>query len=285
MMLALARWAMRGPLQSIVIALLAGLVPWLFWFSAAISALVTLRRGLVPAAPVFIAAALPAGWWWTQGDPVPLATVLLVTLMATLLRARVRWGEALIGASLTSALMVQLGIFLPPGGAGPLLESIRQNAPELDARLNDIAAQGVSTEQLAGLVIGGITGLVVMLAATACLALARSWQSGLYNPDGFRAEFHAFRLSSRETLVLAACGVLGVLLNVPAVLLLLWIPLLVAGIALVHGYIGLKGMSGLWLIGIYFLLLTAWPTILILLLLALIDVFADFRARLAGSHR
>ncbi|WP_158775228.1 hypothetical protein [Cobetia sp. L2A1] len=284
-MLALARWAMRGPLQSIVIALLAGLVPWLFWFSAAISALVTLRRGLVPAAPVFIAAALPAGWWWTQGDPVPLATVLLVTLMATLLRARVRWGEALIGASLTSALMVQLGIFLPPGGAGPLLESIRQNAPELDARLNDIAAQGVSTEQLAGLVIGGITGLVVMLAATACLALARSWQSGLYNPGGFRAEFHAFRLSSRETLVLAACGVLGVLLNVPAVLLLIWIPLLVAGIALVHGYIGLKGMSGLWLIGIYFLLLTAWPTILILLLLALIDVFADFRARLAGSHR
>ncbi|MGO2414672.1 MAG: hypothetical protein ACTH7H_02815, partial [Cobetia crustatorum] len=227
-MLALARWAMRGPLQSIVIALLAGLVPWLFWFCAAISALVTLRRGLAPAAPVFIAAALPAGWWWTQGDPVPLATVLLVTLMATLLRARVRWGEALIGASLTSALMVQLGIFLPPGGAGPLLESIRQNAPELDARLNDIAAQGVSTEQLAGLVIGGITGLVVMLAATACLALARSWQSGLYNPGGFRDEFHAFRLSLREILVLAACGILGVLLNVPAVLLLVWIPLLVA---------------------------------------------------------
>ncbi len=124
-----------------------------------------------------------------------------------------------------------------------------------------------------------------MLAATACLALARSWQSGLYNPGGFRDEFHAFRLSLREILVLAACGILGVLLNVPAVLLLVWIPLLVAGIALVHGYIGLKGMSGLWLIGIYFLLLTTWPTILILLLLALTDVFADFRARLAGSHR
>lgn len=285
MMLALARWAMRGPLQCIAIALLTGIVPWFFWFSAAISALVTLRRGLAPAAPVVIAAAVPAGWWWVQGDPVPLATVLLVTLMATLLRARVRWGEALIGASLTAALMVQSGIFLPPGGAGPLLESIRKNVPELDARLNDFAAQGVPTEQLAGLVIGGITGLVVLLAATGCLALARSWQSGLYNPGGFRSEFHAFRLSLPEILILAACGIIGVLLNVPAVLLLIWIPLLVAGIALVHGYIGLKGMSGLWLVGVYFMMLTTWPTILILLLLALVDVFADFRARLAGSHR
>ena len=127
--------------------------------------------------------------------------------------------------------------------------------------------------------------LSALLAATACLALARSWQSGLYNPGGFRSEFHAFRLSLPEILILAACGIIGVFLDVPAVLLLIWIPLFVAGIALVHGYIGLKGMSGLWLVGVYFLLLTTWPTILILLLLALVDVFADLRARLAGSHR
>ena len=60
---------------------------------------------------------------------------------------------------------------------------------------------------------------------------------------------------------------------------------IVCGVALVHGFIGLKGMSGFWLVGFYALLLTTWPTILILLLLALVDVFADFRARLAGSHR
>lgn len=85
-MLALARWLMRGTPYAVGGAALASLVPWLFWLGAAIAALVTLRKGFAPALPVIIAAALPAGFWWAQGDVIPLASVLLVTLMSVILR-------------------------------------------------------------------------------------------------------------------------------------------------------------------------------------------------------
>lgn len=283
-MLPLARWVMRGTPQAAGAAILAAIVPWLFWFSAAVAALVTLRRGLGPAMPVILAAALPSGWWWIQGDAIPLSSVLMVTLMATILRARMRWSEALIAGALVGAAMIQLGIFLPPGGAGPLLEQLRQSSPEIERTLGELTSQGVATEQLATLLIGGVTGLVVLLAAVACLALARSWQAGLYNPGGFRSEFHGLRLAGKEIALLIGLGVLGMVLALPALAMLAWVPLLVSGVALIHGLIGLKGMNGLWLVAFYVLLLTTWPMILIVLLLGFIDTFADFRGRLARSQ-
>lgn len=282
-MLPVARWLMRGTPYAVGAAVLTAVVPWLFWFSAAIAALMTLRRGLAPAMPVVAAAAVPSGWWWAQGDPIPLACVLLVTLMATVLRSRMRWSEALIVGALAAAAMVQIGIFVPQGGAGPLLEQVRQNSAEVDRMLREFASQGLDTEHLAALLIGGVTGLIVLLAAVACLALARSWQAGLYNPGGFREEFHALRLAPRELAVLVVLGVIGMVLGIPALAMLSWVPLLVAGVALLHGFIGLKGMNGLWLVAFYILLITTWPMILIVLLLAFIDSLADFRARLARS--
>ncbi len=70
---------MQGLPQATIGAAVSTLVPWLFWLGAAIAALVTLRRGLSSALPVIVAAALPAGWWWSQGDVIPLSSVLLVT--------------------------------------------------------------------------------------------------------------------------------------------------------------------------------------------------------------
>ncbi len=66
--------------------------------------------------------------------------------------------------------------------------------------------------------------------------------------------------------------------------MLVWVPLLVAGIALVHGFIGLKGMHGVWLGIFYVLLIFTWPMILIVLLVALLDSFVDFRARLGHGN-
>ncbi|WP_136253762.1 hypothetical protein [Onishia niordana] len=282
-MLSIARWMMRGLPYAAGGAALSGLVPWLFWMSAAIAGLVTLRQGMASALPVIIAAGLPAGWWWVQGDVIPLATLLLVTLMAVVLRERLSWPEALIGGSLAGAAMIQLGVFLPPGGTEALLDQLSQSSPEVQQMLDELTRQGISTEALATLVIGGVSGIIVLLLAVACLAMARGWQAGLYNPGGFREEFHALRLTPRELVTLVVLGIIGSLLALPGLAILAWVPLLIAGIALIHGIIGLKGMKGLWLVVFYALLITTWPTILIVLLLALIDTFADFRTRLARS--
>ncbi|GEK45863.1 hypothetical protein PRZ61_06235 [Halomonas pacifica] len=282
-MLPFARWLMRGTPQAVAAAAIAALVPWLFWLSAAIAALVTLRRGMAPALPVILAAALPSGWWWMQGDVIPLSCVLLATLMAVVLRARMRWSEALIVGALAAAGMVQLGVFVPPGGVGPLLEQLRQGSAEVDAMLRELASQGIATEQLATLLVGGVTGVMVSLTAVGCLALGRAWQAGLYNPGGFREEFHGLRLAPREFAILLVLGIVGLVLGLPALAMLAWVPLLVAGIALIHGIIGIKGMNGLWLVAFYVLLIATWPTILIVLLLAMIDSVADLRGRLVRS--
>ncbi|TLF51552.1 hypothetical protein FEI13_07725 [Halomonas urmiana] len=283
-MLPVARWLMRGTPYAALGAAAGTAIPWLFWLGAAVVGLVTLRQGMAASLPVILAAAAPAGLWWTQGDVIPLASVLLVTLMAVVLRARLSWGEAIIAGTLAGAGMIQLGIFLPPGGAAFVLEQLRQGSPDIAAMLSELSAQGMDTEHLAGLMISGVTALIVLLAAVACLALARGWQAGLYNPGGFREEFHALRLLPRELAMLVMLGVLGGVLGLPALGMLAWVPLLVAGIALVHGVIGLKGMNGLWLVAFYVLLITTWPMILIVLLMAFIDTFADFRGRLARSH-
>ncbi|MDN3524272.1 hypothetical protein QWY79_03200 [Halomonas sabkhae] len=283
-MLPVARWLMQGLPQAMLGAAVSTVVPWLFWLGAAIAALMTLRKGLASALPVIIAAAIPAGWWWSQGDVVPLSSILLVTLMAVVLRARMRWSEALIVGALGSALMIQAGSFTPPGSSEALLEQLRQGAPQIATMLDDLASQGVDTRELADLLMGGVTGLVVLLMAVACLALARSWQAGLYNPGGFREEFHALRLSPRELLVLLGVGVAGVVLDMPGLGMLIWIPLLIAGIALVHGFIGLKGMHGIWLGVFYVMLIFTWPMILIVLLVALLDSFANIRARIGSGN-
>ena len=283
-MLPVARWLMQGLPQAMLGAAVSTVVPWLFWLGAAIAALMTLRKGLASALPVIIAAAIPAGWWWSQGDVVPLSSILLVTLMAVVLRARMCWSEALIVGALGGALMIQAGSFTPPGSSEALLEQLRQGAPQIATMLDDLASQGVDTRELADLLMGGVTGLVVLLMAVACLALARSWQAGLYNPGGFREEFHALRLSPRELLVLLGVGVAGVVLDMPGLGMLIWIPLLIAGIALVHGFIGLKGMHGIWLGVFYVMLIFTWPMILIVLLVALLDSFANIRARIGSGN-
>ena len=283
-MLTIARWVMRGTPYASGGAAVATLIPWLFWLGAAIAALVTLRRGLSSALPVIVAAAVPSGWWWMEGEVITLSLVLMVTLMAVVLRSRLRWSEALIVGALAGAVMIQLGIFLPPGGTGEMLDQLRQASPEVERLLTELGSQGLDAEQLAGLLIGGVTGLIVLIAAVACLALARSWQAGLYNPGGFREEFHALRLAPRELAVLVVLGAIGAVLGLPGLGMLLWVPLLVAGIALVHGFIGLKGMNGLWLVAFYLLLITTWPMILIVLLLAFIDAFANIRGRLASRN-
>ena len=175
-------------------------------------------------------------------------------------------------------------MFLPKADTALMLEQLRQSSSEVAAMLDELAAQGLDASRLAELVISGVTGLVVMLAAVACLALARSWQAGLYNPGGFREEFHALRLTPRELILLVVLVIAGTLLGLPGIGMLAWIPLLMAGIGLTHGVVGRKGMNGLWLVAFYLLLITTWPMILIVLVVALIDTFADFRGRLGHNN-
>ena len=69
-MRALAEFLMRGPKQAVIVAVIAAALPLMFWLSAAVLTLVTLRKGVGEGVNVLVWALLPAiAWWIKLGDP------------------------------------------------------------------------------------------------------------------------------------------------------------------------------------------------------------------------
>jgi cellulose synthase/poly-beta-1,6-N-acetylglucosamine synthase-like glycosyltransferase len=123
-----------------------------------------------------------------------------------------------------------------------------------------------------------------MFLSIVLLMLARWMQAALYNPGGFKQEFHKLRVEQKAGLILIAAMLLasfGVLIPEAWVLYLV-IPLLFSGIALVHAVVAIKNLSRMWLVTFYVLLMLP-ITVQMLVLFALIDSWYDFRSRLQGS--
>ena len=112
-------------------------------------------------------------------------------------------------------------------------------------------------------------------------------QAALYNPGGFRQEFHRFRLD-RALAYVALPFLLGVFFTGGGLAdffrdgaLLIGSAYLVQGMALVHGISGAVGASQAWLVGFYVLLVIAMPqAVVIVATLGYVDAWLDFRARL-----
>jgi hypothetical protein len=113
--------------------------------------------------------------------------------------------------------------------------------------------------------------------------LARSWQAKLYNPGGFRKEFHALRLSPATAVICVVIMVGGSVIGLNP-MLMGWaggLPLFLAALALVHGTVGRKELSVQWLVLFYMALVFLGPSLMILLLvLAFVDSWLDIRGRI-----
>ncbi|MFL1404138.1 hypothetical protein ACJO2E_02180 [Marinobacter sp. M1N3S26] len=281
-MRALAQYVMRGPLQAGGVAALATAIPYLSWIGAAVVGLVVLRLGPVQGLNIGLWALLPAlGWAWFGNEPSVIAVLLLVYLMAAVLRGTMSWERSLLAGS---ALGLVIGLLLPSLFSDMLaavtdafLEIYQWAYPDMAAQLGEDFRPAVRS-MVNGLMPGTYLGMAV-----AVIMLSRYWQAALYNPGGFRREFHGFRLSRG---VAAVCVLLLLVAPMAGInpLLLGWVaglPLLVAGIALVHGVVGLKKASNLWLVAFYALLVVQGFTIsLLLMLLAIVDSWLDIRRRI-----
>ncbi len=130
-------------------------------------------------------------------------------------------------------------------------------------------------------------GLVLILS----ILLARWWQSQLYNPGGFGAEFRALRLP--RWLVFPVVGLLlAGLTGIASVggtfladLLLIGVVLyMIQGLAALHAISHLRSGKRWWLFAIYFgfLALTV-PTVTCLALLGVVDTFLNVRPKRTGT--
>lgn len=283
----LAAFIMRSRLHAIAVVTGASVLPLLAWLGGAALGLVALRRGPVEGSLV-AALSLALLAIWTQlafGSPVAalqpaLEFWLPVLALAAWLRRSVSLASTLRLAAGMAALLV-LGLHL----AYP--DQAAYWAPVLDA-YGEIIGQGSpqaleSWQQLRGRlepVMTGLWALSLMMVALLTLFLARWLQARLYNPGGFRREFHALNLGRVAALpAVLALGLAG--FNGAG----LWADLAVVvgavfvfqALAFCHAAVAARGLSTGWLVGAYLLLPALFELFMVF---GIADAAFDWRRRL-----
>ncbi|MBO0496763.1 MULTISPECIES: hypothetical protein [unclassified Pseudomonas] len=288
-MRALAEFIMRGRVQATLVVAGCAALPLLYWLGAAAGCLVLLRRGLKDALGVLALGLLPALIWWLQlGDPRVLLVLLGSSSLALVLRASESWVRTLlVSVALGLVYSVMLGAAFRPQIEGLSQEIVKI----LPMALGDLYQQLSVDERarFASLIAPVLTGLIAALlqvVSVLSLIVGRYWQALLYNPGGFGREFRSIRIPAGPAMLLLACMVVGPNFGPQMALLapICSVPLVFAGLALIHGLVARKRLAKFWLVGLYVTLLLFMQLIYpLLVVLAIIDGLIDFRGRLASK--
>jgi hypothetical protein len=283
-MRALAEFIMRGRMQATLVVVVSAALPLLFWLSAAAGCLVLLRRGLSDALGILVWALLPAIGWWYFGEPRTLLVLLGALGLALVLRANPSWNRVLLCCV---ALGLVYGLVLGAVFREPI-EAMALELQKLMPQMLDGVHQQMSVDERARLdsliapVLTGLIAALLQIVSLLSLMLGRFWQAQLYNPGGFGREFRALRLPIPLAMLLLGCMLLGPNLGPQMAMLtpLSSVPLVFAGIALLHGLVAQGRLGKFWLVGLYItLLLFMQLTYPLLVVLAIVDSLFDFRGR------
>lgn len=280
----LAGFILRGPMQAAVVAVGAMVLPFLFWLAAASAGLVMLRLGPRQGLMIGLWAALPAAaWLWVGMDPAPLAVLLITMVICAVLQVTVSWEKALVAGAAVAIVIAQGLPFIAPAFFEELISTAQQVYGDMNAGMMENLPEDVEREAVIRTMMIAVLGLLNYALAIASSLLARGWQARLFNPGGLQREFHEFRLSAPTALALLVLMAVGEFLGLNGTLLLLVLalPLLLAGLALVHGTLAKRGLSGGWLVGFYIAVVVLVPWLfLVLVFAAVIDSWLDIRQRL-----
>jgi Predicted membrane protein (DUF2232) len=298
----LASFVMQGRSQAVMVisalALVSLLLPPLSVLSSAAVALVTLRKGLRDGLTVtllgFAACALLA--LLVQVDVIAVVGFTLLPWIPVLILAMLLRSRGSLALTITVALLFGLLVIVVYYAQfddpivewrkllEPFFQSLGQDQnlePEQQKRLLDVLSRWMTGMMAAGF----------FLQLMVSLLLARWWQSLLYNPGGFRSEFHQLRLP--RTLAMLAVGVIGLLLLDTGIgspvleymAMLLIAAYLLQGLALAHGLRAQIDANQGWLIVMYILLFIAMPHMVITLATAgIADAWLDLRSRFGKSN-
>ena len=301
-MKALAAFIVSGRWQAVFITTACGvislLLPWLGgmlnYLAAAVVALVTLHVGMLPGLQVlFVATTVTVLVYQLVGVQalVGLVMVLLLWLPCWMASAVLQktggLGQALSAATLFGVclLLVVYGLY---GDPAPwwlqqlqLIESTLEEAGVSFPGLAEADLQQDVAALLTGVILASLTVGVI-----ASLLLARWWQSILVHPGGFREEFYSLRLGYAAGLVTLAVMVMarltqGAFSDFSAQLaMILLVPYLLVGLAIIHSLLKQFNRGNGWLIVIYILLAIVPQVMLLLAAGGLMDTWIDFRRRL-----
>jgi len=276
---AFLEFVMRGPVQAIVVAMMATAMPLMSWLGGAVVALITLSQGVTSGAKVFVCAMLPALYWWVSaGDPGAAWILILSMVLSEVLRRTVSWDKTLTIGAVWALIMGSLIPVLMPEFVAELVELTgklySKFNPEVITQLGDDFQSYFSA-----LWVGSLATSYFGFALVSVM-LGRSWQARLYNPGGFQKEFHELRLSpwvaSILFLVMIAAGLYSS--DLLMIVMVASIPLIIAGLALFHGTIAKRKMNSQWIVVFYMILVFFGSGLCVLLiLLAVADSWLNLR--------
>jgi len=275
---------MRGRMQALLVTVVGASSMLFCWISAAVIALITLRKGAGEGAWLLMWALLPAGFLLLyMGDSGPVAMLAGAMVLALVLRTTV-------SLPLTMLASVAIGIFTGLGlvaFGGQLLDQLVAFFAEFLANLEQQLAQGDAKEVLltppTALQVAGMLGAVSAVSSVLCLLLGRYWQAALYNPGGFGEEFRGLYLPPVYSagLVLPALALVALGAEYRTWAMILVVPLTFAGLALVHARAKWRGQGTAWLTVFYLAWLVLDPVKLVVVVAAIADSWVGFRQRWA----
>ena len=275
----LAEYVMLGRRQAIIFVLLSGFFPLLYFFSAAVVALVTLRKGSNEGFLILLWSLLPAGLLWAMGDTSPVFLMLGTYLLALMLRKSSSWQRVILLATVFG-LATQFSLVFQGEYQAQIQQVVDQG---LQAQVNQSSQAQYTSEQIVDLLFS-FYGAYHTFMVVICVMIGRWWQAMLYNPGGFRQEFHSLRFDPRIMVFLLGLILAG-LMDIPP--LDGWLPLfcvvpMLAGLAVTHYAVARKAMGTPWLVLSYMTLLLVPPAII---LLGFIDSVVDLRKRMKRQDK
>jgi hypothetical protein len=280
---------MSGRRQAATVAVLFGLIPMLNLLSAAVVALVALRKGPQDGFIVMMWALLPAGMRWLNGDTAPVIMVIGVLVLAHLLRRTQSWQQVLLLAT-GLGLLLQLSLPLQQEYLDQIraaLIRVMESSGGVPATVptDAVTAEALTVEQATDQLLAvwiGFYGASHVLVFIVCVMVGRYWQALLYNPGGFQQEFHDLSVDRRVMAVLALLllgGIAG-LQPVSEWLMLFCIVPSLCGLAVIHKVVAARKLNAGWLV-LGYLLALATPLIV---MLGFVDSWTDIRKRLARQE-
>ncbi len=272
---------MRGRWQAAVVACLGSFVPIV---SPAAVGLVGLRHGLSAVVQVAPWALLPSLAMLASGGAdslltmASIAVVIVVVVAAEVLRRSASWASAAIAVTVAG---LASAVVLSAVGA----EQLAATTALLAEMLAEVATEQAPLPIAATpLFVAGLFGWIVAVGALVALLVSRWWQALLYNPGGFGSEFRQTRMNSAGAIALAVVVLAGWLQGADyrPWAELLSLPLLLAGLALLHHIAAVRGLGTIWLGMIYVGLVIFSPLNMVIIGLAVADSTINIRSRIAA---
>jgi hypothetical protein len=300
---ALAGYIVSGRWQAALVTAARGLLALLLLplscLGAASVALVTLHVGVLQGLQVMVLATASVILLYLLAgvhSVIVIGMVLLLWLpcwlVAVILQQTRDLGAALKAATLFGVCLLLLVYATIQEPAAAWLEVLKALLTMFEEA--GITLEGLSDEQLLQEFAALMTGVALSwlaLGIIASLLLARWWQSVLVRPGAFRDEFCNLRLGNLAGLLtlgmlLVARLTQGMLSEITAQMaMIMLVPFLLAGLAVVHSLVKQGGRGYGWLVAVYLLLAFVPQTTLLLAAGGLLDTWVDLRRRLGRDER